>query len=193
MRLPNSVSVKLNLYFLEISGSWKPNDAERRAAWELYVEIVTRAAAVPLAQEDGLLREALSSYHSIFHTTRDILRRHGPAVAEPKPDGQYNFGFLAVALLNFGIRPLLNRWHPSLEDWEASRPHNRSRAEHERMWSEAQRLRADLASTQEILISYANTLAIACGVPDLSEAIPLGSSPAVVPPAAKKAVAPPKA
>lgn len=119
MKPPSTISIKLRLPFLEIRGTWKPNDAEQRAAWELYVEIITRVAAVPLAQTEGFLREALSSLHSLFQTTRDILRRYGPSLAEPKPDGQYNFGFLAVALLNFSIRPLLSRWHPALEDWEA--------------------------------------------------------------------------
>jgi hypothetical protein len=175
VRPPNSVEVKLNLHFLEVSGTWKPNDAERRAAWELYVEIITRVAAVPLAQGDGLLREALSSLHSLFQTTRDSLRRYGPAVAEPKPDGQYNFGFLAIALLNFGIRPLLSRWHPSLEDWEATRPINESRGEHERVWDCAPLLRADLTATAELLMSYASTLAEVCGVPDLADAVPHNS------------------
>lgn len=175
MRPASAVSVKLNLHFLEISGTWKPNDSERKAAWELYVEIVTRVAAVPLSPESGLLREALTSLHSVFQTTRDILRRYGPAVAEPKPDGQYNFGFLAVALLNFGIRPLLNRWHPSLADWEELRPIDRPRSEHERRWDANSALRAELAETRELLMSYAGALAKACGVPDLTPAIPPSS------------------
>ena len=174
MRPPNAIGIKLNLHFLEISGTWKPNDSERKAAWELYVEIVTRVAAVPLSAESGLLREALTSLHSLFQTTRSILRRYGPSVAEPKPDGQYNFGFLAVALLNFGIRPLLSCWHPSLADWEASRPIERSRSEHERAWERAPVLRAELAKTRELLMSYADALAKACGVPDLAAAIPSG-------------------
>ncbi len=32
VRAPKSVEVKLNLRVLEISGTWEPNDAERRAA-----------------------------------------------------------------------------------------------------------------------------------------------------------------
>jgi hypothetical protein len=172
VKTPTSIGIKINLHFLQISGTWKPNDAECKAAWELYVEVITRTATVPLGDNEGLLREALSSYHSLFQTTRDILRRYGPEVAESKPDGEYNFGFIAVALLNFEVRPLLSRWHPSLEDWEATRPITRSRAEHERIWAGAQQLRADLKSTGQVLTSYLDTLARACGVPKLSEAIP---------------------
>ena len=169
VRAPKSVDVKLNLHVLEISGTWEPNDAERRAAWELYVELVTRVSVVPLRVDEGLLREALTSLYSLFGTTRDVLRHHGPDVAEPKRNGQYNFGYLAVAMLNFGIRPLLARWHPTLE---SQRPANRSRRDHEQLWPQSDELRAAVADTRRILTAYADLLASACGVPNLLQAVP---------------------
>lgn len=172
VRAPKSVNVKLNLRVLEISGTWEPNDVERRAAWELYVELVTRVSVVPLQADQGLLREALTSLYSLFTATRDILRRHGPDVASPKPDGQYNLGYLAVAMLNNTIQPLLARWHPALEDWEHQRPNNRSRLEHEHAWPAAKNLRTALAETQQSLAAYADLLATACGIPNLTAAIP---------------------
>src|SRR3978361_1716447 len=33
------VQISLNLGVLTLSGTWKPSDEERRAAWELYVEL----------------------------------------------------------------------------------------------------------------------------------------------------------
>jgi len=172
MRAPKSIEVGLDLRFFKISGTWEPNDAERLAAWELYVELMTRVAVVPLGAGEGLLREALTSLYSLFASTRDILRRHGPTVAEPKPDGQYNFGYLAVVILNCVIRPFLAHWHPLLQEWEASRPANRSRAEHEQAWPYIAQLRAELDDTRAILTQYAALLAAACGVPDLSAAMP---------------------
>lgn len=172
MRAPKSVDVKLNLHFIEISGSWEPNDAERQAAWELYVELVTRVAVVPLPSDEGLLREGLSSLYSLFATTREVLRRHGPEVAEPKKSGQYNFGYLSVAMLNFGIRPLLAQWHPVLEDWENKRPSDRSRRDHEHAWPQSEALRGSLNETRQVLTAYADLLAAACGVPNLLSAVP---------------------
>ena len=167
LRRPSSVQVGLNLHFLQVSGTWEPNEDEGNAAWELYVELVTRVAVVPLGGQEGLLREALSSLYSLFASTRDILRRYGPAVAEPKPGGQYSFGVLAVAMLNYGLRPVLARWHPDLEDWEASRPDGRSRGEHEKAWEHAGELRAALEDARDVLTQYARLMASACGVPDL--------------------------
>jgi hypothetical protein len=59
---PDSVEVGLNLGVAQLKGTWKPDDTQRRAAWELYVELVTRIAVLPLAGNEGLLREALSSH-----------------------------------------------------------------------------------------------------------------------------------
>ena len=172
VRAPKSVEVGLDLKLFKITGTWEPNDAERLAAWELYVELITRVAVVPLPAGEGLLREALTSLYTLFGVTRDILRRHGPGIAEPKPGGQYNFGYLSVAMLNAVIRPVLAHWHPLLADWENTRPPQRSQAEHERQWPQADQLRAELDSTRDTLASYASLLAAACGIPDLSAAIP---------------------
>jgi hypothetical protein len=176
IRGPKSVQVGLNLHFLQISGTWEPNDDERKAAWELHVELVTRISVVPLGADDGLLREALSSMYTLFATTREILRKYGPDLAEPKPDGQYNFGVLAVAMLNLALRPVLARWHPALEEWEATKPPGRSRAEHEVAWDRAQELRSALDDTRVALTQYARVMADACGIPDLISATRLEAS-----------------
>src|SRR5665811_1685852 len=103
------VEVGLNLGVLTIKGGWKPNDAERDAAWELYVELATRSAVVPLRGGEGLIREALTSLYSLFDTTRGILREYGPVLARPRPAGEYSFGQLAMLVLNFELRPLASR------------------------------------------------------------------------------------
>jgi hypothetical protein len=112
----------------------------------------------------------LSSLYTLFATTREILRKYGPDIAEPKPHGQYNFGFLAVAMLNLALRPVLTRWHPALEEWEAARPPGRSRAEHEAAWDRVQELRAALDDARLAMTQYARIMADACGVPDLISA-----------------------
>ncbi len=172
MHGPADVQVGINLGFVQLSGTWRPNDAERMAAWELYVELLTRVGAVPLGADQGLLREALASIYSLFGSTREILRSHGPSVAEPKRNGEYSFGFLAIALLNATLRPLLTRWHPELEDWEAQRPPTTSRRQHERDWASGEQLRAELRVLRRELAGYADVLARACGVPDLYAAVP---------------------
>lgn len=170
MQGPKSVDVKLDLKVFSIAGTWEPSDLERRAAWELYVELVTRIAVVPL--RDGIAREALSSLYALFAEARAILRKYGPEVAEPKKSGKYNFGFLTVAMLNFAVRPVLSYWHPELQVWEAQRAGSTSVKEHEDLWPRAAEMRRAIEATREVLASYATVLAEACGVPDLRAAVP---------------------
>lgn len=154
-----------------MSGEWEPNDVERAAAWEIYVELITRISTVPLAPGEGLLREALASLYSVFDTTRQVLRTYGPDVAEPKPFGQYNLAFLAVTILNAGVRPLLARWHPALADWEARRPDGVTPAAQESALPQSAEFREQLEVTRLALVDYAHALATACGVPNLLETL----------------------
>lgn len=169
---PASITVGLKLPFFELSGTWAPDEAERRAAWEMYVELVTRIGMVPLPSGEGLLREALTSLHSLFATTRDILRRYGPDVARPTQDSDLSFGSIAITVLNQALRPLLTVWHPALADHESRRPPARSPAEHEREWEDAPALREELERMRPLLIGYANMLSEAADVPPLVSAAP---------------------
>ena len=73
--LPKQIAVRLKLPFLgEISGTWEPGLAERDAAWELYIELITRVSVVDLGPDEGLVREALSSLYTLFGTTREDRR-----------------------------------------------------------------------------------------------------------------------
>ncbi len=151
-----------------IGGSWTPSDAERQAAWEMYVELITRISVVPLKDDEGLMREALSSLYSIFGTTRAILREHGPDVAKPKRGrNKTSFGHLSVSILNTVLRPFLAKWHPLLLDWESKRPDARSALEHENQWDKRDELRAELANVRAVLRTYADKLGEAARVPPL--------------------------
>src|SRR5207248_3331622 len=103
------VKIQLNLPWVgEIAGMWEPDEVEAKAAWELYVELITRVSVVELKPGEGLLREALNSLYSLVKTTREILRQYGPSVGKPKGLGKLSFGFLSVAVLNTVLRPVLS-------------------------------------------------------------------------------------
>src|SRR6266536_1346324 len=85
------VSLKLP-YIGGIEGTWEPDESEQKAAWEMYIELVTRIVVAELGSDEGLLREALNSIYTLFATTRNILREYGPGIARPKGDDELSFG-----------------------------------------------------------------------------------------------------
>jgi hypothetical protein len=166
----SSFKVSLNLPFGlgGVEQTWEPDDDERRAAWELYVELSTRIATVPPEAGTGLQREALTSLYTLFGSTRDILRRYGPGVARPKGDGSASFGMLAVTILNSALRPLLSVWHPLLQDREDQRPPEVTRVEWERSWDRFDELARAVAQVRETVDQYAHLLAEVADVPALT-------------------------
>ena len=139
---------------------WNADPKERNAAWSLYIELVTRIAVQALPANEGSLREALTSLHSLFGSTRQILREAGPDVGASIS----SVGGIAIAVLNRGIRPFLSRWHPALSDWESRRDPGVSAGVHEQKWPEGDQLRSELAGLTVGLAAFADGLATIAGV-----------------------------
>jgi hypothetical protein len=151
-----------------LSGTWGVDDTQQRAAWEIYVELVTRISVAPLAANEGLLREALDSLYVLFGETRRILRHYGPDIAIPDRKKLLSLGQIAVDVLNVLLRPFLAKWHPLLAQHERLPHPTKSNAEHEREWKpHNEKMRAELATLSATMANYADILARACGVPDL--------------------------
>ena len=163
-----SVKVSLKLPFIGgVEGTWEPDERERNASWEMYVELVTRISVTELKPGEGLLREALSSIYSLFSTTREILRQYGPSVAQPKGEGKLSFGYLAVTILNAALRPVLAKWHPLLLDYESTKEPSLSSVNHEANWDRSGELRQALNDVRSVLIEFADYLAQVANVPSL--------------------------
>ena len=81
--------------------SFKQDDKD--AAWELYIEMLTRIVTQPLPAESGDERTALDSVYALFGITREILRRRGRGTIE--------FSKVAIPVLNQVVRPFTAKWH----------------------------------------------------------------------------------
>jgi hypothetical protein len=161
------INVGLDLGILSIDGEWQADETQILAAWELYVELVTRIAVQPLGPDDGLVREALTSLHALFGETRRILRARGPGVARAASKGSLTLGAIAVDVLNAALRPFLAKWHALLQTHEETRRADVSPREHERTWPAHETFRKELAVLRGRLSAYADLLADAAGVQKL--------------------------
>lgn len=138
--------MKINVGFLE--GEFAPQDADRTAAWELYIELLTRVATQYLPPEDGDEAAALKSVHAIFSLTREILRKNGAGCGE--------FAKIAIPVLNQVVRPFTAKWHRiSLQDGFKDQ-------------AKCQEFREELAALQGVLVEYTKALAGIADVEDLT-------------------------
>ena len=139
--------IKLSASSAEVEISFKPADKE--AAWELYIEMLTRIATQPLPSEAGDEKTALDSVYELFGITREILRRHGRITIQ--------FSKIAIPVLNQIIRPFTAKWHK--ESLTGAFKHEDKRKE----------FREELEILQSELRNYNSMLAKIAGVEDLTE------------------------
>lgn len=151
-----TVGLPFNLGSLELEN----DEAQQRAAWALYVELSTRIAVQPLGENEGILREALTSLYNLFNITRQILRETGPEVA----NGPHSLGAIAIEVVNKGLRPLLVKWHPLLKEYEERKSQETTTVDHERAWDRAQELRKELEEVRQQMVIYVEALAKIAGI-----------------------------
>jgi len=94
-------SLKINLKFLEME--WAPQEKDKDAAWDMYIELLTRITTQRLSPDDGDEKTALDSVHALFGITRQVIRAHGRDCI--------NFTKIAIVILNQIIRPFTAKWH----------------------------------------------------------------------------------
>ncbi len=93
--------LKLSTGFMDLEIT--PAKSDRDAAWELYIELLTRITTQRLQPEDGDEKTALESIYAIFAITRSTIKHYGRDCFE--------FTKLAIVVLNQVIRPCTARWH----------------------------------------------------------------------------------
>jgi hypothetical protein len=139
-------SIKLNAPFLEADFSF--DESDRDAAWDLYVEMLTRIVTQPLPSEAGDEETALQSVYSLFPITREILRHRGRSAI--------SFSKIAVPVLNQIVRPFTAKWHRAQLDGAFTNV------------DQCDVFRSELAILQEELRKYNRLLAEIAQVEDLT-------------------------
>lgn len=139
-------SLKIKASFLEME--WKPQDEDKSAAWELYVELLTRIATQPLDETHGDEKTALESVFSLFGITRQVLKNNTRNCTE--------FTKIAVVVLNQVIRPFTAKWHRLSLQGAFADP------------AQQKEFRKELALLQSALRKYTRMLADMAGVEDLT-------------------------
>lgn len=140
-------SLKIKTPFLDME--WKPQDEDKAAAWELYIELLTRVTTQGLHIDHGDEKTALASIYSIFGITRDVMKNNGRHCIE--------FTKIAVVVLNQVVRPFTAKWHGLSVKGSFDVP------------EQCAEFRTELEQLQSVLRIYTQMLAEMAGVEDLTE------------------------
>jgi hypothetical protein len=143
----NLTGLKVKTPILEME--WNPSDPDRDAAWDMYIELLTRVTTQSLPTSQGSEKAALESVYEIFDITRSILKKHGRSCEE--------FTKISVIVLNQVIRPFTAKWHTLGEERAFE------------SLDKCQEFRTDLSSLQYKIRKYTNLLADLANVEDLTE------------------------
>jgi hypothetical protein len=142
----NMTTLKVNVLFLEME--WTPNDEDKDAAWEMYIELITRVATQDLLPEHGDEKTALTSVFKLFEITREIIKRKGRQCE--------SFTKLAIIILNQRIRPFTAKWHRiSVQSGFTEQ-------------ARCDEFRAELSKLQSVLRVYCRMLADVASVEDIT-------------------------
>ena len=140
-------SLKIKTKYLD--AEWCPTDCDQQAAWELYVELITRISSQPLALDAGDEKAALESIYCLFPITRDILRSKGRQCKE--------FTKISVIVLNQIVRPFTAKWHRESQLGSFSNP------------TKCKEFREEIKHIQKHLRLYTQLLASIAEVEDLTD------------------------
>jgi hypothetical protein len=139
--------LKISAGFMQME--WQPRPEEEQAAWELYIELITRVATQPLGKDQGDEAAALSSIFSLFQVTRELLKQKGRKAEV--------FSKIAVVILNQKIRPFTAKWHKRITDNLLENPEEKAS------------FRKELEQIQNVVRGYAAMLAKVAGVEDFQK------------------------
>lgn len=139
-------SLKIKSVFLEAEFKASPDD--QQAAWELYIELITRTTIQYLEPQDGDEKAALKSIYNLFGITREILKSRGRK--------SVNFTRVAIVVLNQVIRPFTTKWHNILDKESLD-------------VEKVTEFRGELKLLQDTLRNYTKFLSDLAGVEDLTD------------------------
>lgn len=142
----NLTGLKVKTGILELE--WAPSEDDKNAAWDLYIELLTRIATQPLPDDKGIEQAALESVYSLFPLTRETLKTHGRKAV--------GFSRIAIVVLNQIVRPFTTTWH---------RRYQQGAFENTEQCAE---FRRELTTLQQDLTNYTKLLAALADVEDLT-------------------------
>ena len=155
----HTVEVNVNLGGIgcvKICPTWE----DVQIAHQIWTELVTRKAAIPVDPEDDVIVEIYDSWYALFQRTRQLIGDiPGKCIRREKSTQQ--LVKIATDSLNLGLRPHLTKWQARYRNWwsnsedalKASTPQ-----EHQKKFPQYDDLVTEMLAVNILMIEYAAQL-----------------------------------
>lgn len=152
-------SVTISLPFGLGSVTYENSAQDRVLAWQMYVQLKTRKAALPFDDRRDVIADVYASLYELAGVTRELLLVMSLSDLQ-RPKGVSE---LVLRVLNDGIRPHLTRWQAAFRSWwdqQISDQHNRGKdpREIQRQYPHYAALVQELKRTNTELSKFAEEL-----------------------------------
>ena len=138
----------------------KPDYHDIRIAHQIWTELVTRKAAIPIDPDHDVIHEIYDSWYKLFGRVR-LLIADIPAERIANYDSTKELVHIAVETLNRGLRPHLTKWQAQYRHWhdlERKKNHEMSPQELQKTYPKYDELIKDVTKVNSLLIEYAEEL-----------------------------------
>lgn len=124
----------------------------------IYLELVTRKAALPFEEDNDVIIEVYNSWYTLFKTIRDEIK-NVPGDYLKSHDSTDALMGLTINILNNGLRPHLTNYQAKFRKWhtneiEKSENNLLSPQEIQKKYPDYDELVNDLKNVNQILIGY---------------------------------------
>ncbi len=131
-------------------------------AHKIYIELITRKAAIEIEEEKDVIVEVYNSWYSLFQTTRNELKSiEGKLLVENNTSQE--IVRLLTDILNEGLRPHLTEFQARFRKWyneKLEKGDTRSPQEIQSAFDDYDALMSSIKDVNKLLIQYANNLKI---------------------------------
>lgn len=127
---------------------------------KIWIELVTRKAAIPIDEENDVISEVYDSWYAMFGRIRLLIADLPPNLVRSDKDTQVLIR-IATDSLNLGLRPHLTRWQAQFQNWyeqQAEKLKMSTPQEVQKEFPDYEELMTDLKHVNANLIQYAEEL-----------------------------------
>lgn len=151
---------------LKVGGQQLTFEVERNylnleIAHKIYIELITRKAAIPIEEDKDIIEEVYNSWYSLFNTTRDEIKSiKGELLDNPKSEKLVE---MATDVLNKGLRPHLTKYQGRFRRWykaelEGQSNQSLSPQDIQKKFSDYDDLISSMKEVNSLLSQYADQL-----------------------------------